>query len=80
MLTSYFSQIFGASHCSLMYANWDMLHPNCEWSSRDIEGPFNEEIRMAVYGLSAENGPGWIPYYIFSKVLGYCQAGCSLFV
>ena len=22
-----------------MHANWDILYPNCEWSSWDIEGP-----------------------------------------
>ena len=66
----YFSQIFGASHHPLMHANWDILYPNCEWSSRDIEHPFEEEIGVAVFGLGAEKSPGpdGFPIIFFQKI------------
>ena len=73
--TSYFSHIFGASHCPLIHANWDMLYPTCVWSSRDVESPFIVEERC-----QKTTGPRWIPHYFLSKILGSCQAGYSLIV
>ena len=55
----FYSHIFAAPHHSLVHANWKILYPNCEWSSRDIEHPFNEdEIKAAIFGLGAEKAPG----------------------
>ena len=48
-----------------MDANWEMIYPNCEWSSSDIEHPFNEEeIKATVFGLGAEKAPGPIGFPI----------------
>ena len=43
--TSYYSQIFGAPHCLLLLANWDILYHYHDWSFQDTEHPFNEEAR-----------------------------------
>jgi len=57
--TTYFSNIFGAPHHSILHANWGTLYPNYEWSSWKLEHPFNEEeIRDAIFGLGAEKSPG----------------------
>ena len=45
-------------HCPLLDTNWDLLYPTCEWSPGDIEGPFNEENRVAIFGLGADKAPG----------------------
>ena len=59
VFTFYFSQIFGAPHHSLLHANWDKLYPNQEWSSWNIESPFNEEeIRVVIFRLCAKKSPG----------------------
>jgi len=53
-----------------LHANWDILYYNCDWSSRDIELPFNkEEIREVVFGLGVEKSPGpdGFPILFFQK-------------
>ena len=68
--TTYFNSIFGAPHHPLMVANWEILHPSCDWPSCDLERPFNEEdIKTAVFGLGAEKtlGPDGFSIIFFQK-------------
>ena len=54
---------------SLLHANWNILYPNYEWSSRDIEQTFEEEIRVVLFGLGVKKSPGpdRFPIIFFQK-------------
>ena len=80
---SYFSNIFGASHYPLLHANWNILCPNCEWSSGDIDGPFNEdELELQYLVLAPKKHRVRIDFVLYffkdfrillSQIFSYCS-------